>query len=86
MCAELDTFYSRFGEVVDLFKQQYANVPAKAVELALERERSLKSYAVGGRMTQPMWENSIKFARGVQLISKELDAREGAIWTNKFLS
>src|SRR5204863_2568833 len=34
-----DMFSARFGEAVDVLKQQFASVPAKAIERALERDR-----------------------------------------------
>ena len=37
-------------------------------------------------MTQTMWENNIKVAVDLKMISSALPTREGEIWTNKFLS
>jgi ABC-type nitrate/sulfonate/bicarbonate transport system substrate-binding protein len=78
-----DMFTSKFGEAVDILKQQFANVPAKAMERALERDRD--SYPPGCRMTATMWENNIKVAVDTKMISAPLATREGELWTNKFL-
>jgi hypothetical protein len=78
-----DLFADRFGEVVDVLKQQFASVPAKAMERALERDRA--SYPRGCRMTPLMWENSVKVASETKMISTALPTREGELWTNKFL-
>jgi NitT/TauT family transport system substrate-binding protein len=79
-----DMLATRFGEAVDILKQQFANVPAKAMERALERDRD--SYPPGCRMTAGMWENNIKVALDTKMISTALPTREGELWTNKFLS
>jgi len=78
-----DMFTTRFGEVVDVLKQQFANVPAKAMERALERDR--ESYPRGCRMTATMWANNIKVALATKMISTPLPTSEGELWTNKFL-
>jgi ABC-type nitrate/sulfonate/bicarbonate transport system substrate-binding protein len=79
-----DLFHTRFGEVVDVLKKQFASVPAKAMERALERDKD--SYPRGCRMTQAMWDNNIKVAMDVKMISSALSTREGELWTNKFLN
>jgi len=79
-----DMFATNFGQVVDVLKQQFASVPAKAMEKALERDRD--SYPRGGRMTTTMWENNIKVALATKMISAALPTREGELWTNRFLS
>jgi NitT/TauT family transport system substrate-binding protein len=78
-----DMFQSRFGEAVDILKQQFPSVPAKAMERALERDRD--SYPPGCRMTPAMWENNIKVAVDVKMIPSALPMREGELWTNRFL-
>lgn len=77
-----DMFHSKFGETVDILKQMSPNIPAKAIERALERARD--SYPRGGRMTPKMWENNIKVAVDLKMISTALPTREGEMWTNKF--
>src|SRR5215470_17213284 len=79
-----DMFSTNFGQVVDVLKQQFASVPAKAMERALERDRD--SYPHGCRMTTTMWENNIKVALATKMISAALPTREGELWTNRFLS
>jgi NitT/TauT family transport system substrate-binding protein len=79
-----DMFTTKFGEAVDILKQQFASVPAKAMERALERDRD--SYPRGCRMTATMWENNIKVAVDTKMISAPLPTGEGQLWTNKFLS
>jgi ABC-type nitrate/sulfonate/bicarbonate transport system substrate-binding protein len=79
-----DMFTTKFGEAVDVLKQQFASVPAKAMERALERDRD--SYPRGCRMTAAMWENNIKVAVDTKMISAPLPTGEGQLWTNKFLS
>jgi NitT/TauT family transport system substrate-binding protein len=79
-----DMFSLKFGEVVDVLKQQFASVPAKAMERALERDKG--SYPRGCRMTAAMWEHNIKVALDVKMIPSALPTREGELWTNKFLS
>jgi sulfonate transport system substrate-binding protein len=79
-----DMFTTKFGEAVDVLKQQFATVPAKAMERALERDRA--SYPRGCRMTAAMWENNIKVAVDTKMIAAPLPTREGELWTNKFLS
>ena len=79
-----DMFHTRFGEAVDILKQMSPNIPGKAIESALERAKD--SYPRGGRMTAKMWENNIKVAVDLKMISKPLPTGEGEMWTNKFLS
>jgi NitT/TauT family transport system substrate-binding protein len=79
-----DMFWTSFGEAVDILKQQFANVPAKAMERALERDRD--SYPRGCRMTAAMWENNIKVAVDTKMIAGALPTAEGELWTNRFLS
>lgn len=79
-----DMFSTNFGQVVDILKQQFANVPAKAMERALERDRD--AYPKGCRMTEKMWENNIKVALDTKMITKALPTQEGQLWTNKFLA
>jgi NitT/TauT family transport system substrate-binding protein len=79
-----DLFHTKFGEVVDILKKQFASVPAKAMERSLERDRD--SYPRGCRMTPAMWENNIKVAVEAKMISSPLPAREGELWTNRFVS
>ena len=79
-----DMFSTSFGEAVDILKQQFASVPAKAMERALERDRD--SYPRGCRMTAAMWENNIKVALDTKMISTALPTAEGDLWTNKFLN
>jgi NitT/TauT family transport system substrate-binding protein len=79
-----DLFHTNFGEVVDILKKLSPNIPAKAIESALERARN--SYPRGGRMTTAMWENNIKVAVDLKMISAPLPAQEGELWTNRFLS
>jgi len=77
-----DLFATNFGQVVDVLKQQFPSVPPKALERALERDRS--SYPRGCRMTAAMWENNIKVAFETKMISTALPTQEGELWTNKF--
>jgi NitT/TauT family transport system substrate-binding protein len=79
-----DMFHTKFGEAVDILKQLSPNIPGKAIERALERARN--SYPGGGRMTKIMWENNIKVAVDLKMISKPLPTAEGELWTNKFAS
>ena len=79
-----DMFHTRFGEAVDILKQMSPNIPGKAIESALERAKD--SYPRGGRMTTKMWENNVKVAVDLKMISKTLPTTEGEMWTNKFLS
>jgi hypothetical protein len=76
-------FTTNFGQVVDILKKQFASVPAKAMERALERDRD--AYPKGCRMTSTMWENNIKVALDTKMITKPLPTQEGQLWTNKFL-
>jgi NitT/TauT family transport system substrate-binding protein len=79
-----DMFSTNFGTVVDVLKQQFASVPPKALERALERDRSC--YPRGCRMTAAMWENNVKVAIDTKMVSNPLPAQEGELWTNKFVS
>lgn len=79
-----DMFTTKFGEAVDILKAQFSNVPAKAMERALERDRD--SYPRECRMTTTMWENNIKVAVDTKMIAKPLPTQEGQLWTNKFLA
>jgi NitT/TauT family transport system substrate-binding protein len=79
-----DMFQARFGEAVDILKQQFASVPAKAMERALERDRD--SYPRGCRMTRAMWENNIRVAVDAKMIAAALPTTEGELWTNRFVS
>jgi NitT/TauT family transport system substrate-binding protein len=78
-----DLFATNFGQAVDILKQQFSSVPAKAIERALERDRG--SYPRGCRMTAAMWENNIKVAAETKMISSHLPTQEGTLWTNKFV-
>jgi NitT/TauT family transport system substrate-binding protein len=79
-----DLFATDFGTAVDVLKQQFASVPAKALERALERDRD--SYPRGCRMSAAMWENNIKVALEAKMIATALPTREGELWTNRFLN
>ena len=79
-----DMVHTNFGEAVDILKQLSPNIPAKATERALERARDC--YPRGGRMTTTMWENNIKVAVDLKMVSSAIPSREGELWTNKFLS
>lgn len=79
-----DMFHTSFGTVVDILKQQFATVPPKAMERALERDKD--SYPRGCRMTKTMWENNIKVAVDVKMIPSALPTQDGELWTNKFAS
>jgi hypothetical protein len=37
-------------------------------------------------MTTTMWENNIKVAVDLKMISSAVPSREGELWTNRFLS
>jgi NitT/TauT family transport system substrate-binding protein len=78
-----DMFATKFGEAVDILKQQFPTVPPKALERALERDRD--TYPRGCRMTPLMWENNIKVALETKMITAPLPTQEGALWTNEFL-
>jgi NitT/TauT family transport system substrate-binding protein len=78
-----DMFATKFGEAVDILKQQFPTVPPKALERALERDRD--TYPRGCRMTRPMWENNIKVALETKMITAPLPTQEGVLWTNGFL-
>lgn len=78
-----DMFVDKFGLVVDTLKQQFASVPTKALERALERDRD--SYPRACRMSPAMWENNIKVSVDTEMISTALPVQEGQLWTNKFL-
>jgi NitT/TauT family transport system substrate-binding protein len=79
-----DMFATRFGEAVDILKQQFSTVPPKAIEKALERDRD--TYPRGCRMTPLMWENNIKVSLETKMIADPLPTQEGQLWTNKFLT
>jgi NitT/TauT family transport system substrate-binding protein len=79
-----DMFHTDFGKVVDILKRQFPNVPAQAMERALERDKN--SYPQGCRMTQRMWENNIKISVEVKMIPSILPTADGELWTNKFTS
>src|SRR5215470_8880191 len=79
-----DMFHTKFGDVVDVLKRQFASVPAKVIERALERDQD--SYPGGCRMTATMWENNIKVAVDTKMISSPLPAQEGEMWTNRFIA
>jgi NitT/TauT family transport system substrate-binding protein len=78
-----DMFATKFGEAVDILKQQFPTVPAKAMERALERDRN--TFPRGCRMTPLMWENNIKVALETKMITTPLPTQEGELWTNKFV-
>ncbi len=77
-----DMFHTNFGQVVDVLKQQFPGVPAKAIERSLERDQD--SYPRGCRMTQKMWENNIAVSVEAKMIASPLPTQEGELWTNKF--
>jgi hypothetical protein len=77
-------FHTKFGETVDILKKKFPRIPPLAIERALERARD--GYPKGGRMTTRMWENNIKVALALGMITSAPSAKEGELWTNKFLS
>jgi ABC-type nitrate/sulfonate/bicarbonate transport system substrate-binding protein len=79
-----DIFHENFGQAVDILKQFLPNIPGKAIESALERAKH--SYPRGGRMTPAMWENNLKVALELKMVSAPVPTREGEMWTNKFQS
>jgi NitT/TauT family transport system substrate-binding protein len=79
-----DMFATKFGEAVDLLKQQFPTVPPQAIEKSLERDRD--AYPRGCRMTTAMWENNIKVSLETKMITDPLPAQEGQLWSNKFLA
>jgi NitT/TauT family transport system substrate-binding protein len=79
-----DMFHTKFGEVVDVLKRQFASVPAKAIERAMERDQD--SYPGGCRMTRKMWENNIAVSLEAKMIASPLSAQEGEMWTNRFIA
>ena len=79
-----DMFHTNFAEAVDILKKMSPSIPGQAVERALERAKD--SYPRGGRMTVKMWENAVKVAVDLKMISAPVPTQEGEMWTNKFLS
>jgi len=79
-----DMIHTKFGETIDLLKKQFPRIPPLAIERAMERARD--GYPKGGRMTTKMWENNIKVALALKMIPAAAPAKEGELWTNKFLS
>ena len=79
-----DMFATKFGQAVDILKQQFPTVPPKAIERSLERDRD--AYPRGGRMTAAMWENNIKVSLETKMITKPLPTQEGQLWSNQFLT
>lgn len=79
-----DMFATKFGQAVDILKQQFPTVPPKAIERSLERDRDL--YPHGCRMTAAMWENNVKVSLETKMIAKPLPTQEGKIWSNRFLA
>jgi NitT/TauT family transport system substrate-binding protein len=79
-----DMFHTKFGEVVDVLKRQFAGVPARAIERALERDQD--SYPAGCRMTRKMWENNIAVSLEAKMIASPLPAQEDEMWTNRFIA
>jgi hypothetical protein len=77
-------FATKFGEAVDILKQQFPTVPPKAIEKALERDRD--AYPRGCRMTAAMWENNIKVSLETKMITDPLPTQEGQLWSNRFLA
>jgi len=78
-----DMFVTKFGEAVDILKQQFPTVPSQAIVRSLERDRD--AYPRGCRMTAAMWENCIKVSLDTKMITEPLPTQEGGLWTNKFL-
>ncbi len=79
-----DMFTTNFGQVVDILRPQFQNIPIKALERALERDRD--TYPQACRMTQTMWENNIKVSIDIKMIGKPIATEEGVLWTNKFIA
>jgi NitT/TauT family transport system substrate-binding protein len=78
-----DMIHNKFGAVIDILKKKFARIPPLAIERAMERARD--GYPMGGRMTEKMWQNNIKVALELKMISAAAPAKEGELWTNKFL-
>jgi NitT/TauT family transport system substrate-binding protein len=78
-----DMIHNKFGATIDLLKKQFPKIPPLAIERAMERARN--GYPRGGKMTAKMWENNIKVAVTLKMIPAALPAKEGELWTNKFL-
>ncbi|MEJ0052452.1 MAG: ABC transporter substrate-binding protein [Methylovirgula sp.] len=75
-------YHANFGKVVDVMRGVYKSVDPRAIERALERDKS--SFPPGGRMTEAMWVNMNKVATDLKMITAPLPTREGTFWTNKF--
>jgi NitT/TauT family transport system substrate-binding protein len=76
-------FSTNFGQVFDILKPMFPNIPAKALELALERDKD--TYPKNCRMTKAMWDNNVQVSLDIKMITKPLDVSEGGFWTNRFI-
>lgn len=79
-----DQFKTNFGQVVDIMSKVFANVDRRAIERALDRDRS--AYPAGARMTETMWRNIIDISVKTKMISTSFPPADGTLWTNKFAS
>lgn len=78
-----DVIVRSFDEAVDILVKEFPRIEPAAIRRSMERDKA--TFPAGGRMTEAMWENSVKIAAGMKTVRNVPSAKEGEIWTNKFL-
>jgi NitT/TauT family transport system substrate-binding protein len=73
-----------FDETLGILKEEFPKIDGRAIERSMQRDRS--SYPRDGLMTEAMWENSIRMAKGMRTVKTTPSAVDGEFWTNKFLA
>jgi len=78
-----DLFHTNVGQAMDIVRKQFPAVDPRALESALRRDKD--NFPRGARMSHEMWRNNVKIAQDLKLITTNVPADEGVLWTNKFL-
>jgi ABC-type nitrate/sulfonate/bicarbonate transport system substrate-binding protein len=79
-----DFVRSNFDQAVAMLKAELPKIDPKAIDLTMRRDRN--AFAAGGRMNETMWANGLKVAQVDKRMEQMPPVKEGAFWTNKYLT
>lgn len=78
-----DFILANLDEAVAILTKEFPRIDAAAIRRSMERDKP--TFPAGGRMTESMWENAVKIAASMKTVKTVPSAKEGELWTNKFL-